>query len=421
MGRILDPAFVVGQQHGGLAVHRRGHVLHQDRGEVVEVAAGRQFAAQRVQLASAPLAMARDRRLATAERGQAADDQADHQHHGEGDHVLGVGDVERVIRRHEQEVERQHAEHRAGDRGTAAEAPAVTAVASRYTITRLIRSMRPASGRQTRVATATTASALHRQASAGTDRDARRRHRGLALLAADDVDVDRAACADQLVDQRALQAVAPARRSGLPTMILADVARRANAEQCRGDAFATEILGFGAELLGETSVRMTLVARRLRQAHERRRLDDTPPAMQRACARAMRRAARTSRVDSGSGPTQTSSALAGGPGAGDRVALAIFAHRRIHAIGGRAQRQLAQRDQVALAEEFSSARSAFSRHVDLALAQAFEQVVRRQVDQLDLVRALERRDRAWFRARCTPVICATTSFRLSMCWTLTVE
>ena len=58
--------------------------------------------------------------------------------------------------------------------------------------------------------------------------------------------------------------------------------------------------------------------------------------------------------------------------------------------------------------------------VDLALAQALEQLVGRQVDQLDLVGALEDRVGHASRARATPVICATTSFRLSRCWTLSV-
>ena len=58
--------------------------------------------------------------------------------------------------------------------------------------------------------------------------------------------------------------------------------------------------------------------------------------------------------------------------------------------------------------------------VDLALAQPPQQVVGRQVDELDLVGLVEQVGRARSRAPTTPVICATTSLRLSRCWTLSV-
>ncbi len=82
-------------------------------------------------------------------------------------------------------------------------------------------------------------------------------------------------------------------------------------------------------------------------------------------------------------------ALAGGPDRADRRALAVRAHRRVDPVRRGAQRQLAQRDQVALAEEVLDRAPRLLRHVDLALAQALQQLVGRGVDQLDLVGALE--------------------------------
>ena len=56
----------------------------------------------------------------------------------------------------------------------------------------------------------------------------------------------------------------------------------------------------------------------------------------------------------------------------------VFAHLRVDALGRVAQRQLAQRDQVALLEEVLDRALRLRRHVDLAFAQALEQVVGRQ-------------------------------------------
>ena len=85
-------------------------------------APARELAAQRVELGRATLALARDRRLALAERGEMADQERRRQHHGERDHVLRVGNGERIFRRHEQEIEQADAEHRREHRRSAPEA-----------------------------------------------------------------------------------------------------------------------------------------------------------------------------------------------------------------------------------------------------------------------------------------------------------
>jgi hypothetical protein len=54
--------------------------------------------------------------------------------------------------------------------------------------------------------------------------------------------------------------------------------------------------------------------------------------------------------------------------------------------------------------------------VDLALAQPLQQVVGREIDQLDLVMM----ESGMVSRTITPVTCATTSLSDSMCWTLTV-
>jgi hypothetical protein len=73
-----------------------------------------------------------------------------------------------------------------------------------------------------------------------------------------------------------------------------------------------------------------------------------------------------------------------------RVAqLALLLHVGVDAVGRAAQGQLAQRDQVRLAEEVLRGALGLAGDVDLALAQALEQLGHGQVDELDLVGAVE--------------------------------
>ena len=71
----------------------------------------------------------------------------------------------------------------------------------------------------------------------------------------------------------------------------------------------------------------------------------------------------------------------------------------VDALGGAAQRQLAQRRQVAGREVVLERALGLLGDVDLALLQALDQVVGREVDQLDGVGAVEDRSPARSRAR----------------------
>src|SRR5207237_1117692 len=71
----------------------------------------------------------------------------------------------------------------------------------------------------------------------------------------------------------------------------------------------------------------------------------------------------------------------------------VHAHLRVDPLGGAAQRELAQRDQVALTEEVPDGLLGLLGHVDLAVLEAFEELVGRQVDQLDVVGLFEDRVR----------------------------
>ena len=86
----------------------------------------------------------------------------------------------------------------------------------------------------------------------------------------------------------------------------------------------------------------------------------------------------------------------------------------------RAQRELAQRDQVALAEEVLDRVARLLGHVDLAVAQPLEQLVGRQCRSAPPRRRCSNTASGTVSCMRTPVMPATTSFRLSTCWTLTV-
>jgi len=69
----------------------------------------------------------------------------------------------------------------------------------------------------------------------------------------------------------------------------------------------------------------------------------------------------------------------------DRPIRAVFAHLGINAIRRAPQRQFAQRDQVAFAKEIANRVLRLLRHVDLAVAQPFEQFFGRKIDQCDFI------------------------------------
>ena len=86
-------------------------------------------------------------------------------------------------------------------------------------------------------------------------------------------------------------------------------------------------------------------------------------------------------------------ALAGRPGPRDRVGLHVADHLLVDPLRRAAQREFAQRGQVAGREVVADGALGLVRHIDLAVLQALDQVVRRQVDQLDVVGLVDDRIR----------------------------
>ncbi len=67
----------------------------------------------------------------------------------------------------------------------------------------------------------------------------------------------------------------------------------------------------------------------------------------------------------------------------------VVLHLRVHPLRRLAEGELAERDQVALAEEVVNGLLRLRRDIDLALLEPLEEVVGGQIHQLDLVGALE--------------------------------
>jgi hypothetical protein len=82
-------------------------------------------------------------------------------------------------------------------------------------------------------------------------------------------------------------------------------------------------------------------------------------------------------------------ALSGRPGAVDGMAAHVVNHLVVHALCGAPQRQFAQRRQVAGGEVVPHRAFGLRRHIDLAVLQTLDQVLRGQVDQFDVVGAFD--------------------------------
>ena len=83
--------------------------------------------------------------------------------------------------------------------------------------------------------------------------------------------------------------------------------------------------------------------------------------------------------------------LARRPGAANGVAAHVIEQSAVHALGRAPQRQFAQGRQVAAREEAFERPAGLLGQIDLAVGEALDQVVRRDVDDLDVVGRIEHR------------------------------
>ncbi len=164
---------------------------------------------------------------------------------------------------------------------------------------------------------------------------------------------------------------------------LRGVARTREAQQLLGGVLSLQPDGLRPELLGEAQVLRHALAVRVRHPQGSRRLHEHGDAA-RLQARGHPSRGPYDARRRGAGAHRDEDPLGGRPDALDAVLRLVQAHLRVDALGGAPQRELAKGDEVALAKEALDGAAGLVGDVDLALLEAFEQLVGRQVDQTDL-------------------------------------
>ena len=219
----------------------------------------------------------------------------------------------------------------------------------------------------------------------------RGRLRPLAL-AGDDVDVDVAALAHEVVDHRAEQELSPAGARRLPEDDPGDVPAARVGEDLRGDVVPRQSGRLRAELLGQAEGLDDAVPVRVREAGGGWRLhvDDHPLGPQ---SGGHPPSSPHDARGEGTRADADQDALGHGPHAGDGMVAAVHLHLGVHPRRGGPERQLPERDQVAFPEEAPDGFTGLLGKVDLPVLQALDQVVGGQIDQLDLGRLFQDRVR----------------------------
>ncbi len=208
------------------------------------------------------------------------------------------------------------------------------------------------------------------------------------LLAGDDLHADLAGAAGQLMDDRTVQQLEPARTVRFADDDLGDVVGLGVGDEVIGDASPGNGQGLGTELLGEAQALGDAVALGLAEAVVARRLDidrrpfrvepvGDPSGVADECQRGRALA------DANEQP------VAGGPRSGDGMRPHVVQHLIVDALCRAAQRQLAQGRQIAGLEIVLERTFGLMRNVDLAFVQALDEIARGEVDELDLVGLVE--------------------------------
>ncbi len=161
-------------------------------------------------------------------------------------------------------------------------------------------------------------------------------------------------------------------------------------DQRIGHALPREHRRRRAELFGELHRLQDAFALRIAEALQRRRLDVDRMPRDRKLLGKPRRAAHHA-IGAVLRPDAAQQRRFGLPHRVDGLVDAVGLHIVFDAVGGAAQRELAQRHQVALAEEVARGALGLRRQVDLARLQPLDQFVGRRVDEHHLVAAVEER------------------------------
>ena len=384
--------FFSAQQHHRMNVGRSHDVPGGDPRDLLAALRGRQLAAHRIKRRRAPLAPPRRLGLKLHASRQAADHQARQKHHQKRQYVLRIVDRELPARRHKTEVKRGNAQNR-GQNGRPPPQPQHHGNHSQQIDHRQVggrfhvRRKQPAQRRANH----------HRRQrpqivdlAVGQEPRGRRGRRRRLRVAANHVNVDVAALSRQLIDQRAAKQLSPSRLLGLAHDNLGDVPLAGVMDQLVGDALAAQGGRLAAQLLGQPQRLRKLLAAGVGKVGGGRRFDvDRHPrrlqAVRHAAGGPHQPGRKRTRADA------DQQALAGRPRTRHGVFAAVYVHLLAHPLGRLPQGQFPQCNQISLGEEVGNRPLGLAGDVDLALAQALQQVVWRDVDQFHLVGLLEDR------------------------------
>ena len=202
------------------------------------------------------------------------------------------------------------------------------------------------------------------------------------LFARNDVNLDSAGAAHQRLRQRATKHAAQGPRLRLTEHDLRDIFARRESQNVTRKVVALKAHGLAAQTLGEAEHFGEPVGA-LGVARLADRLDSHCDPV---CVEAGRELARAPdhplrhvvRANAGE------QAFGRGPRTLDRLLAQVVDHLVVDAVGGAAQRQLAQRRQIAGSEETLRRATRRLRHIDLAVVQALDEFVGREIDQNDV-------------------------------------
>ena len=194
--------------------------------------------------------------------------------------------------------------------------------------------------------------------------------------------------AHKLVHDGAVDHLEPSRAIGLSDDYLGNVVRRRIGEDLLGNIAARDRNRRSAEPLGEAQEVGDAVALNIAEMLRPGRLDiDRGPWGSQVICRSPRRSDQSRSARSFADADEDS--LSRRPRAGNRMRPHMRQQLLVDSLGGAAQRQLAQCGEVARREIVAYRPFCLLRHIDLTLAQALDQVLGGEIDDLDIVRLVE--------------------------------
>ncbi len=211
---------------------------------------------------------------------------------------------------------------------------------------------------------------------------------GLALRLRDDVDMDVAGAADEAMRVRPAPQLRPARAARFRDHDVGEVVGASVFDEALRRVGGRHGDGRAAQPLGQPQTVGDAVALGLAEPLRPCRLDmDRGPARTQpvgeAAGIAHHRVAARLHADA------HQHALARGPGALDRMSAHIGDHLLVNPLRGAAQSELAQRGEVAVLEIILHRALGLLRQIDLAVLEALDQVLGREIDHLDIVGVID--------------------------------